>query len=276
MPTSGTRIREVTPGIITFSTPFYRFAPFGYRQFVAVGNRATAIRLGDGRILLLNPVQIEPSVRSKLMELGGVDLVAADLGHHMYIKDYLEVWPNARTIGVSGLESKRKDIKWDYIYTDWRSSPEDEFDFANDFETVLFEGFITYCVAWYHKPTKTLIQSDLMMNLPSTEQYHPSSSAQGLFSKEFAKRAHPRSVWAKRLVYYIATVDYLLMRRDAKKVADWDFDCIIVCHGDVIENHGKLAWSNLYAWYLEGSPYPTLSKRLMGPVMRVARWVFLM
>lgn len=165
----GTIIREVTPDITTFTTPFYRFAPFGFRKFVAVGNRATAIRLRDGRILLLNPIQLEPGVLSTLTSLGGVDFVAADLGHHMYVKEYLEKWPNAKSIGVPGLEEKKKDINWSYIYEDWRTSPEDQYDFAQDIETVLFEGFITYCVAWYHKPSKTLIQSDLLMNLPATE-----------------------------------------------------------------------------------------------------------
>lgn len=169
MPSAGLTIRDVTPTITTFSTPFSRFAPLGYRKFVAVGNRATAIRLHDNRILLLNPIQLEQAVRNKLNEIGGVHLVACDLGHHMYVKDYVDAWPEVRTIGVPGLGSKRKDVEWDYIYGDWRTSPEDQFDFAQDIETVLFEGFITYCVAWYHKPTKTLIESDLMMNLPCTE-----------------------------------------------------------------------------------------------------------
>ncbi len=47
--------------------------------------------------------------------------------------------------------------------------PEDELAFTEDMETILFKGFITRCVAWYHKPTKTLTQSDLLMNLPCTE-----------------------------------------------------------------------------------------------------------
>jgi hypothetical protein len=46
-----TVIRDITPEITTFSVPFNRFAPFGLRKFVAVGNRATAIRLHDSRIL---------------------------------------------------------------------------------------------------------------------------------------------------------------------------------------------------------------------------------
>jgi hypothetical protein len=169
MPPVELKIRDVTPTITTFSTPFNRFAPFGYRRFVAVGNRATAIRLHDNRIILLNPIQLEDAVRDKLNQLGGVHLIASDLGHHMYVKDYVDAWPEAKTIGVPGLDSKGKDVNWNCIYKDWRTSPEDQFDFAQDFETVLFEGFITYCVAWYHQPTKTLIQSDLMINLSCTE-----------------------------------------------------------------------------------------------------------
>lgn len=166
---TGLSIRDISPDITTFSTPFNRFAPLGYRKFVAVGNRATAICLQDGRVLLLNPVQLEPSIHKRLDQLGGVHLIASDLGHHMYINEYLEVWPLAKSIGVPGLESKRKDVDWKWIFSDTMTKPEKEFGFEQDIETVLFEGFITYCVAWYHKSTKTLIQSDLLMNLPCTE-----------------------------------------------------------------------------------------------------------
>jgi hypothetical protein len=169
MTTTRLSSRDISLNITTFTTPFNRFAHLGYRKFVAVGNRATAICLHDGRVLLLNPIQLEPQVQDKLIQLGGVHLIASDLGHHMYIDEYLTVWPSAKTIGVPGLEGKRKDVKWDWIYRDRMMKPEKEFNFAQDAETVLFEGFITYCVAWYHKPTKTLIQSDLMMNLPCTE-----------------------------------------------------------------------------------------------------------
>jgi hypothetical protein len=165
-----TVIRDISPEITTFSVPFNRFAPFGFRNFVAVGNRSTAIRLHDNRILLLNPVPLEPKVQATLTALGGVDFIASDLGHHLYVKSYLDVWPEAKTIGVPGLERKRRDVHWDFICGDWKAGgPEDVFDFSEDIETVFFEGFITYCVAWYHKPSKTLIQSDLMMNLPCTE-----------------------------------------------------------------------------------------------------------
>jgi hypothetical protein len=174
MPQNCTVIRDISPEITTFSVPFNRFAPFGFRNFVAVGNRSTAIRLHNNRILLLNPVPLEPKIQATLTALGGVDFIASDLGHHLSVKSYLDVWPDAKTIGVPGLEKKRKDVQWDFICGDWmKGGPEEVFGFSEDIETVFFEGFITYCVAWYHKPSKTLIQSDLMMNLPCTEVCSP-------------------------------------------------------------------------------------------------------
>lgn len=80
----------------------------------------------------------------------------------------------------------------------------------------------------------------------------------------------------KRLIYYIATVDYSLVRRDAKKVAQWHIVRIIPCHGDVLEGSGNEAWDSTYAWFLHGSPRPSVLKTLMKPIMRLARRFFLM
>lgn len=295
-----TAIRSPAPALTTFTIPFNRFAPFGYRKFVAVGNRATAIRLSSGKVLLLNPIPLSTPVRQKLNSLGGVHFIAADLGHHLSVSEYVSAWPEAKTIGVPGLEKKRRDVKWDWIYggeEELRERPEDVFGWDSEVESVLFEGFITRAVAWLHRPSGTLIVSDLLMNLPATEvsrrdfflgrhvishtdtprkQYHPSSAAQGVLSKEFAKRAHARSVWLKRLIYYIASVDYALMRQDVKKVAEWNVVRVIPCHGDVIESRANEAWIDTHRWFLEGSARPGLLRRLAhAPFLKAVRWFFL-
>ena len=159
-------IRRLSPTITTFTTQFNRFAPLGYRKFIAVGNRATAIRLSSSKVILLNPIQLTSSISSALDSLGGVDYIACDLGHHMYIRSYLDAWPDAKAIGVKGLDQKRPDVRWDYLYDiyDGNKKPEVVFGFEHEIETVMFEGFITRAVAWYHRPTQTLIVSDLLMN----------------------------------------------------------------------------------------------------------------
>ncbi|KAL5465264.1 hypothetical protein PMIN06_000745 [Paraphaeosphaeria minitans] len=246
-------IRSITPPLTTFTIPFNRIAPLGYRSFVAAGNRATTILLSSGQILLLNPIPVSPPVRERLDALGGVHFIAADFGHHLSVAEYVAAWPGAKTIGVRGLERKRSDVRWDWIYggeEELGERPEEVFRWEGEVGSVLFEGFITRAVAWLYRPSGTLVVSDLVMNLPAREQYTSSSAEQGPLSREFATRAHPGSIWFKRLIYWIATVDYALMRRDVKRVAQWDFQRIIPCHGEVITETGKEAWVETHRWFL--------------------------
>lgn len=109
------------------------------------------------------------------------------------------------------------------------------------------------------------------------KQYTPSSAERGILSREFAKRAHPGSDWFKRLLFWIATVDYELMRRDVKRVAEWDFQRIIPCHGEVVEETGKEAWIETHRWFLESDARPGLFRRAVHrPFMKIVRWFFLM
>ena len=254
-------IRKIDPNITTFTTQFNRFAPFGFRKFIAVGNRATAIRLSSSKVLLLNPIQLTPSIRETLDEMGGVHYISCDLGHHMYIRSYLDAWPNAKALGVQGLETKRRDVEWDHIYSvgDGNKPPETIFraDWGDDIQTILFDGFITRAIAYLHCPSSTLIVSDLLMNLPCYEQYTPSSSAsQGPGSRAFSQAANPYSLFFRSLIYCIAVTDYAAMRRDVKRVAEWDVRRIVVCHGEVIEEGAVEAWRSAYHWFLEGRAKP--------------------
>jgi hypothetical protein len=80
------------------------------------------------------------------------------------------------------------------------------------------------------------------------------------------------------LIYYIATVDFALMRRDAKRVAEWDIERIIPCHGDIIEENGAEAWASAYQWYLHRGSGSNLVRQFIDLTMfmRLVRWIFLM
>jgi len=68
------------------------------------------------------------------------------------------------------------------------------------------------------------------------------------------------------------------MRRDAKRVAEWDIERIIPCHGDVIEEGGAEAWASAYQWYLQGDSGSGFVRQLIDLTMfmRIVRWIFLM
>jgi len=113
-----------------------------------------------------------------------------------------------------------------------------------------FSGFKNKDVAFFHSASKTLIATDLIFNLPATEQYSKSWIGSGvpLFSR-FA-RLNPYTAIHRKLAKVLGT-DVTAMNRDVKTVASWDFQRIIPCHGDVIEVDGNNAWRAAYGMYLE-------------------------
>jgi hypothetical protein len=68
-----THVREVTQGIWTFSRPFLRVNLF------KIGGRATAVRLSNGDVFLVSPVQPDDTTKATLDKIGKVKyLVAPD------------------------------------------------------------------------------------------------------------------------------------------------------------------------------------------------------
>ena len=68
-----THIRQVTDTIWTFSRPFLRVNLF------KIGGRATAVRLSNGDIFLVSPVQPDETTKATLDKIGKVKyLVAPD------------------------------------------------------------------------------------------------------------------------------------------------------------------------------------------------------
>jgi hypothetical protein len=112
--------------------------------------------------------------------------------------------------------------------------------------TSYFSGFSNKDVAFLHVATKTLIVADLLFNLPANEQYSQSNKSPKV---PIIGKLNPESGALKWLLWKIGA-DKNAMQRDIKAVRDWDFDRIIMCHGDVIESNGKKAWEEAYSRYL--------------------------
>ncbi|KAF8595153.1 hypothetical protein BDV93DRAFT_501488 [Ceratobasidium sp. AG-I] len=232
--------REVAPGLWTFSVPFARFGLF------PVGGRSTAVKLQSGDVWVLASTPLNDATKSKLNELGTVKYICgADAVHHLYLAEYKRAYPDAKLIGVAALLTKRKDLKFDGVYG--RDPKDTKYGYEREIKACYFSGFQNQDVAFLHVQSKTLIEADLLFNLPGKEQYSKSKSS-GKFpifsTLGPMMRAHKTFLWS-------AGRDRAAMARDAHTVAGWDFDRIIPCHGDVIESNGKAAWREAYKWYLE-------------------------
>ncbi|TBU24279.1 hypothetical protein BD311DRAFT_766803 [Dichomitus squalens] len=235
-------IREVTKDVWTFS------CPFSVMNIFPVGGRSTAIKLRDGDVWILASTPLNGPTKAKIKELGPVRwIIGADMYHHLFLPEYKKEFPEARVIAVEAAKARKEvvasGLKFDGA---WGEDPaHTTYGFEDDIEHCYFSGFHNKDVAFLHKPSRTLIQADLLFNFPAREQY---SLAGG--TPFFSWSSWNPFSWANRKTVWWLGQDKEAMRRDAKTVAQWDFDRIIPCHGDVIETGGKKAWTEAYKDFL--------------------------
>ena len=228
--------------VTTFSRPFKRLSLFH------IGARSTAVTLSDNTLMLFSPTLYDNVTEAKLKTMPTVAyLVALDQEHYLNINRYKEIYPNAKVIAPESLSSKNVPI--DIAFTE--QDREKSFGPQGEIKAVYFHGFQNKDIAFLHIPTKTLIQADLMFNLPATEQYSQAEAphvSQSFPTSFFAWMLQPGHNAHRRFLWYGSkTAD---MKRDAKVVSGWDFERIIPCHGDVIQRDGKKLWDAAYSWYL--------------------------
>ncbi|CAO1621166.1 unnamed protein product [Sympodiomycopsis kandeliae] len=167
---SPTVISEVHPDLVTFSRPFSRF------NILPVGGRSTAVRLreppNEGSLWVLASTPLDEVTKTKIKDLGGdvKYLVAADYVHHLYMSEWSKAYPDAKCIGVEGLDTKRKDVNWSGLYgVDDEAST--KYGYENELYTRYWPTFSNKDLTFFHKSSQSLITADLIFNLPANEQY---------------------------------------------------------------------------------------------------------
>jgi hypothetical protein len=194
-----------------------------------IGTRMTIVRLAGGGLFLHSPVRLDDVTRRALDALGAVRaVVAPSKVHHFFVGDYLAAYPEARVFGAPGLPEKRKDLHFHAVLDD-----EPPLEWRDQIAQHLFRG-APYLneVLFLHRPTRTLLFTDLAFNVPADRTsgarfYYWLYGAAGRFGPHRLCRLLIRDRRAAR-----SSLDTILA---------WDFDRVIVTHGDVLETGGHEA-----------------------------------
>ncbi|KAI1621723.1 hypothetical protein EDD37DRAFT_636045 [Exophiala viscosa] len=251
-------IRDVVPNTITtLSVPFLRAG------IMKIGGRGTLVRLRTGSVAVFSPAALTPEVKSKIQAMGTLKyIIAPDFEHHIFVSQYNKEYPQAEVIGVEGLPEKRegssdtKGVPFQHVFT-----PKNKLDmhisseFDDEFSYEYVHAHANKELVFLHRPTKTVIEADLLFNLPATEQYSKSGmdAQSGILTRFFASIMNTKGdmIWQKRFLWYALGRDHVALSESAKRMMKWDFDRIIPCHGDVIETGGKGVMAKALQWYLE-------------------------
>lgn len=165
---------------------------------------------------------------------------------------------------MEGLAEKRegdpdnKGTKFSHVFTpsnkrDFKISP--EFDAEFDYEYV--NSHQNKELVFLHKPSRTMIEADVIFNLPATEQFSRTgvNANSGILTKLFGSIMNTKgnAIWQQRFLWYAAGAnDRKGFAESVAMMKKWDFDRIIPCHGDVIETGGKGLFNKVTQWYQEG------------------------
>jgi len=214
-------VNEIAPGIHTLQRPL-RFLG------VEVGTRMTIIETADG-LLVHSPVAVSPET---LKDLGDPRWVLApNKLHHMFVGPWidagLEGW------AAPGLPEKRNDVTFEGV-PETGTHP-----FGPDIEVVTLTCFsFSNEVVLFHKPSKTLLVTDLVFNIPRTAPWLTRAAMYCACAYPGCEASLLERVGMKRAI----------AREEITTIHGFDFERIVMSHGDVVETDARAAFAHAYRW----------------------------
>ena len=200
-----------------------------------LGTRMSVVRLEDGGLWVYSPVPLRAELKAQLDAIGEVtDIVAPNVGHHLYAKQYKDAYPNASVHAASGVEKRNKELVADYTLSS--AVPE---RWGEELQTVHVEGTMLNESVYLHKRTQSLLCVDLVENF-KTSNHSP--------TRFYLKLAgiHGKPGVSKMLRPMFC--DREKSRTAVDRVLQWDFDKVVLAHGEILEQNARAELRKAYEW----------------------------
>jgi hypothetical protein len=166
-------------------------------------------------------------------------IVAPSTCHHLFVADAQRAFPGVPTYAVEGLQKKRPDLTL-------RPLPDDLW--ADSIARVTLGNRVMREVVMLHRSSRTLIATDLV------EHFRDETPGVDRVVRGYIKLLgmwnKPRPAPELRLF----TFDRAAARRALEQILAWDFDRMVIGHGELFEHGAKDALRE--AWRFVLGPHP--------------------
>ena len=194
--------------------------------------RMTVLRLGDGKVLIHSPCPIDGALAAAIGELGPVAAIIAPGNlHWLHVRSCQRAFPQALTFVCPGVEKRAPGLGFDFVLGD-ESPPL----WASELSQVALQGTrLMREVAFFHRASRTLILVDLV------ENFTPATPGTNLLLR-IAFRA--LGMWNRPSAapeYRFAWGDRAQVREGLHRILAWDFQRVILSHGDIITHDARRA-----------------------------------
>ncbi|KXF83257.1 DUF4336 domain-containing protein [Enterovibrio coralii] len=210
-------------------------------QFMGLpfSTRMTVVRLSNGDLWIHSPISLSETLQEQVERLGQVKyLIAPNHLHHLFLPDWISVYPDAELYGTKEVIKKRRDL----VFT---GSLNDSHNWAwgSDIDQELFSGspLMEECV-FFHKGSRTLIVADLVENFSGKEfNYWQRVVAKGVGI--LAPNGKMPLDW--RLSFMFGKND---ARRHLDRLLAWELDRLVMSHGEIVKEDAKTFLVRSFEW----------------------------
>lgn len=205
---------------------------------IQIGTRTTLVRLSDGSLFAHALGPADDGDHGEIAKLGAVSqLVAPNLFHNAFVMDWGSRYPGATCYAPPRFDEKVKELEYTALTDEAPAA------WANDLQQIFVEGSPELEeTVFLHPASRTLLLTDLCFNM-----MHSDSFITRLVMRIMGGYGHfGPSRLAKSFMK-----DKDAVRRSIEQVLEWDFDRVIVTHGEVLESNGHAMFEQAYAWLLK-------------------------
>jgi short-subunit dehydrogenase len=127
--------------------------------------RMTVIRLTSGDLLLHSPTRYSQALHQELTRIGPIKhLLAPNIAHWMFLPQWQKALPEAKLSAAPGLAG-RAQVRRSGLRIDRELGDTTPHEWAEDIELVLITSLLFSEIELFHKPSRTLVLTDLVQNL---------------------------------------------------------------------------------------------------------------
>jgi Domain of unknown function (DUF4336) len=198
--------------------------------------RMIVVRLQDGSLWINSPVAVSKSLLASIEGVGPPRYLVAPTPLHVWrLDEWHKLFPQAELWGPPSIARSPRRRMFAGVLGD--ETPE---EWKADFDQVVFRGnALVQEVEFFHKLSRTVVFADFLQNYPPGKSRRFLGTLQRL-----------AGVWGLGVAVDIrlTTFNRKLARLSVAKMLAWDFDRLVVAHGENLERDAKSQVRNAFAW----------------------------
>lgn len=201
-----------------------------------LGTRTTVVRLASGGLWMHSPGPLLPDTVTAVSTLGPVQaLVAPNSMHHLSLAQNVRLFPHA-TVHVSPALPRKLSLPFPHEVL----SDEPPALWRDEISQHVVGGLPKLReVVFLHHASRTLVLTDLAFHIRHSDSW---------FTRLFMRLNGAYGHFGPSRIFRSLVKDRAALRSSLDRIQTWDFDRVIVAHGEVLESDGKQAMQTPYAW----------------------------